>query len=671
MNFVTEILSESDLQEVDDLSRRYKNTLGFLTAETFRDYLRKGGVLGARTETGQLAGYLLFAKYSDRFWIAQLCVSEEFRQRGIARLLVDELKASATTQRVIKLRCRRDFAAHTMWEKFGFIPLNEKPGRSSQGHLLTLWCYRLRQDDELGLWKAEASDEVLDIVIDAQILFDFDAPENLSSIISKGLLNDFLVDSLNLWITDELFLEINRQDADDRRQRSMQRARGMAQVVHQKEQAQRFAELLKTVLPYQSASEKSDLHHLSKTAASDLKVFCTKDDKLLTKAHEIESLIGVAVLHPVKIITSLHEITARHSYSPTRISGLNLHWRRMRGEDCDRLSAQFFQKTCESKGRLLEIIRSFLSQPQKYRCETLQVNSREEAIRVLEGTSEGVLIVHLARLSISTDAKVAGDFLVADTLSHCVEHNMELVLFSKHGSSERLEFSLSSMGFKSHQDMWIKAVIARSCSRGEAQKIIADSMPETLHHFQGLSELDFERDCAPLLSNPAISTYLIPIRPTFAMGLLDRKQAADDLFGGDPSILLRWDNVYYRKNSHHKMLQAPGRILWYVSRSVGAIIAVSHLDEIDIGLPKDLFRKYRRFGILEWRDIYNMCEKNIEQPLMALRFSRTFLFRMQIPLTALRAVLAKDGISESLQAPSIIPFQTAKNLYEIGFSQPS
>ena len=52
--------------------------------------------------------------------------------------------------------------------------------------------------------------------------------------------------------------------------------------------------------------------------------------------------------------------------------------------------------------------------------------------------------------------------------------------------------------------------------------------------------------------------------------------------------------------------QPHGRILWYVSAPDKQVIAVSHLDEVVINTPKELFRKFKKFGILEWKDLYKM-----------------------------------------------------------------
>ena len=124
-------LAPADADAVDELMKRNSRTLGFLPRKALDDYLHKGTVLGAWSHTGTLAGYLLYAANASRFRIVHLCVSDDFRNHGIARRLVDELKKTATTQRGIKLHCRRDYSAHHMWPVLGFIPLDEKPSRTT------------------------------------------------------------------------------------------------------------------------------------------------------------------------------------------------------------------------------------------------------------------------------------------------------------------------------------------------------------------------------------------------------------------------------------------------------------------------------------------------------------------------------------------------------------
>ena len=79
MNVTIAKLSESDLQSLDDLGRHYRNTLGFLTTETLREYLQRGRVFGATTITGQLVGYSLMASNMQLRSIVQDYADKEYQ----------------------------------------------------------------------------------------------------------------------------------------------------------------------------------------------------------------------------------------------------------------------------------------------------------------------------------------------------------------------------------------------------------------------------------------------------------------------------------------------------------------------------------------------------------------------------------------------------------------
>ncbi len=217
MQITIDQLTVADLEAVDELMKRHRQTLGFLPIGALQSYLKKekGGVLGAKTDAGQLVGYLLYAANPNYFRITHLCVLEEYQRQGVAKRLVDNLKESADTQKTIKLNCRRDFPANTLWPKLGFVTLGEKPSRSGNGRSLVIWQLTLASVSQLELFQAKTSSETLDIIIDAHIFFDFDEPDTDKTMPSKALLSDFLVDSLDLWITNELLNEINRQDDTD------------------------------------------------------------------------------------------------------------------------------------------------------------------------------------------------------------------------------------------------------------------------------------------------------------------------------------------------------------------------------------------------------------------------------------------------------------------------
>ena len=130
-----------------------------------------------------------------------------------------------------------------------------------------------------------------------------------------------------------------------------------------------------------------------------------------------------------------------------------------------------------------------------------------------------------------------------------------------------------------------------------------------------------------------------------------------------------WSNVYYRAATQHKMLTAPGRILWYVSGNSKEIAAVSHLDEVVLNRPKELFRRFRRYGTFEWRDLYETCGGDISKKVMALLFSHTFALRRRVPLEEVWKVFEEDGVARTLQSPRKIQPGTFRKLFRRGYPE--
>ena len=661
-------LTSADLNAVDELMKRYSQWLGFLPREALQSYLEKGTVLGAKADDGQLIGYLLYAAHYDYFRITHLCVVKEYQHQGIAKRLVNNLKGIADSQKVIKLNCRRDFPANNLWNKLGFVALGEKPGRSKEGHLLTIWHFMLAPEDQLQLFQAETSDETLDIIIDAQIFFDFYEPDSDKTKPSKTLLADFLVDSLNLRITDELFNEIHRHNDPEQREESRHKANNFFQVETNPHLVEDFDKLLRKFLPSDKPSQESDIRQLAKAAASNVNTFVTRDRNLLKKSEEIANRTGLEVIDPVNLIIQLHELSERQSYSPNRIAGLNLWWHRLESKDLASLPFDSFLEHQETIGKFRQKLDALIAQPNRYECELLRSGNEIIAIRVLTNSSDKMLAIPLARVAFSANRVLFGRFLIADTVSKAVEKNLDMVKFETSALTSSLIPDLLEMGFLKYSDHFVRFCFSRCFSREKILSEISQLCLESITNYENMSSLELERCCSPLdLAGTNQRYFLIPIRPGYAMSLIDRQQSANDLFGGNPHVLLRWNNVYYRKVNRHKMIKAPGRILWYVSNPSKQVIAASHLDEVVIDTPKELFRKFKKFGILEWNDLYEMCDRNPSKKLMALRFSHTFPFREPISLEVLKSVFEANGVGLSLQGPLQLSSKVFHALFQKGY----
>ena len=562
MNTIISTLTVNDIEAVDRLMKRNSATLGFLPRAALNDYLSRGNVLGAWDDRKQLVGYLLYGASQGSFRIAHLCVSERSRGQGVARTLLEALKEQVTTQKTITLHCRRDFPANNLWPKLGFIPLGERPGRSRAGTPLTYWCLTLVPNDQLSLFQAAASTDAIDVVIDAQIFFDLMDSDSNQIAISKSLLSDFLIDSISLCITDEILVEINRNENPVKRQTSRDHSYNFRTVTHHTALYESTECMLKTILPSNSARSLSDIRQLSKTAAAGVEYFVTRDRRLLRERKRIADLTSVQVLSPAELIVKVHEISDSHAYTPERVSGLSLEWRRLGSSEIRSFPFESFLVPNEGKGKFKGRLERYLADPNRYECEILRSEGKVVAVRIREYHDDQSIVIHLVRAVSSKDRRLLERFLVADSILRAVDTKVEMVEFKDLGVSPRLERDLDKMGFTTSDESFLRFCFSRHFSRGDILNRITDLAPESLSLYQGMSDTEIQRCCSPVAIPTPENYYLIPIRPGFALSLVDRQQSARDFFGGKISVLLRWDHVYYRRNTHYNMLKPPARILW-------------------------------------------------------------------------------------------------------------
>lgn len=662
-------LQAADVDAVDALMKQNSGTVGFLPRIVLEKHVQDASMLGARTEDGELAGYLLYAAYSDRFRIVQLCVAEGFRGQGIAKRLIEALKAAVTTQKVIRLNCRNDFPAHRMWPKLGFVPVSEKPGRSREGHLLTRWRLLVASDgDQLALFRANISEDILDVVIDAQIFFDFSEPDNESTLPSKALLSDLFVDSLNIWTTDELLTEINRNTNASERNNARIRASQFPNIRHDPISAENLVAPLREILPSGTESQVSDINHLAKTGASDVRFFVTRDQPLLRKATQLREVTGLEVLSPAELILRLRELSDTQTATPDHVAGLRLVWRRLTAEELSGFPFTVFLQQNEKVNQLRSRVELALADPAN-ELEVLWSGREPVALRVLNRRAPDTLTLSLGRAASSGQPSLFARFIVADVIYRAIQENLVMVRLESSALPDALIQGLSEMGFTQCGDGYVRFCLVQCSNTEEALAKISLLSPESLGAYQKMDALDIEGHCSPMLSEADQNYYMIPIRPGFALNLFDRQQSGRDLFGGNQAVLLRWDNVYYRSAHSAGIFQPPARILWYASSPIKQIVAVSRLDEVVVNTPKELFRKFKRYGTLEWSHLYDMSKHDIARNLMALRFSHSFPLTRRILWNDVRTILVSEGVQGSIQGPRKIPQSTFSKLFQFGFPE--
>ena len=149
--------------------------------------------------------------------------------------------------------------------------------------------------------------------------------------------------------------------------------------------------------------------------------------------------------------------------------------------------------------------------------------------------------------------------------------------------------------------------------------------------------------------------------------MFDKLIAGESLFGADVQKLWNVENIYYRSTKPINE-RFPARILWYVSADKKhsrskAIVACSYLDESLTGLPKDMFRRYKHYGIYEWENIYNLCNKNVETLVRVLKFSQTQLFEKPVSYSTVSQIL---GTKNTFASPVLISEDKYISIYKLG-----
>ena len=411
--------------------------------------------------------------------------------------------------------------------------------------------------------------------------------------------------------------------------------------------------------------------HLAKTAASEINLFVTRDRLLLTKAAQIDDAVNVQVLSPTALILKLRELSENQPHAPDRVSGLSLSWRRLTSKELLGFPFDRFLKHRERPGDLRTKVDSLLSDTTRTEVEVLWSSKEPVAIRGISYGPPGVLTVHLCRVTSSVRSSPMRLFPIADVINRAVTKSLDVVKLDNSAVPLDLLPAISEMGFTRWDGGFIRFCFTHYLEKGAALSRITGLVPGCADNYEDMSGLELERCCSPLISDATQRYFLISIKPSFARNLVDRSLSSSDMFGGDPDVLLRWSNVYYRAANQHKMLTAPGRILWYVSGYSKEIAAISHLDEVVLDRPKELFRRFRRYGTFEWRDLYETCGGDVSKKVMALLFSHTLPLRRRVPLDEIWKVFDEDGVARSLQSPRRIQPGTFGKLMRLGYPEKS
>lgn len=684
----------SFLEDVIELGRANANTLGFLPRGAFSKYASEGQILVAYDERQELIGYLLYATSTKKAlaYIVHLCVAAGHRQEGVAKALFDELKNVTKDKfRGIRVRCRRDYAANAAWLKLGFVATSEMPGRSKHGTTLTVWWYDYGHPT-LFSHAAKEDDSKVKVAIDANVFFQLQDPFDPANEESQSLLADWLQENIELCVTHEIWNEVWRSPNPGQRKQGRAFASNFTELMAADDEFTKVRDGLRAFFPEQmSQSDESDLRQLAWAIAAGVGFFVTRDGALLAMEEQVYYAFGMRIVHPSDLVVNQDQLMREAEYQPARLAGSQIAIERVQSGQAGSFESVFRAPQGEKKAEFLRTLHLCLADP--HLCETSVVKNTEErplALIVHDRSKERELEIPIFRVANGPlSATLARHLAMRAVLTSSSEERVLTRVTDLH-LPEVVSDAIHEMGFVFTDNCWVKANLAvvktvagliselsslstRAPAVTQYFQRIADALRAASTVSNALTMLQIEKSLWPAkLTDIGIPTFVVPIWPEWAMHLFDPHIAGQDLFGGEPSLMFNVENVYYRA-AHPRVLAAPARILWYVSQGRAkyqgtmAIRATSYLDEVAVDTPKALFTQFRRLGVFKWEDVFEVAKGNINQQVMAFRFSMTEVFKHPIYRSDLDKIWQEEaGRPFHILSPLSIPKERFFRLYKIG-----
>ncbi|OUL30207.1 GNAT family N-acetyltransferase [Nostoc sp. 106C] len=681
------------LEAVMALGRTNAKTLGFMPKGGFIDHAAKGHIFIALSPQSKCIGYLMYRVTLQKAIVVHLCVDKEWRGKHIAKQLVKYLINITKHLYLIELSCRRDYKLNDMWAAFGFVARQNKAGNSKDGKLLTVWQLEHGHTNLLTLLTQQEISSKLCAVIDANIFYDLDK-DNINRHIedSKSLLADWLQPDVELCLTDEIYNEIERYDNISRREALRKLASNFTRLNCKQEEFERISQAILKYFPEQMTErDASDLRHLARAIASQSPFFITRDRGILDKEESIYEDFKISILRPSDFIIRLDEIRREADYQPVRLAGTLIERRLVQSGQQNLLTEAFLANTIgEEKVDFQQRLRIFFSEPQRFE-SVIAWDEKQEPLALIVYDRQKRHELNIPILRVKKNYALSPTILrhlIILSIKISAQENRQFTIITDPYLEDFAIRAISQDNFFHIENGWIKTNLATittaselsnylrylSNNYGEEYKFclkIADSLSEedAIQNIQLMTSI--ERSIYPAkIIDAKIPNFIVPIRPVWAVNLFDEELAKQNIFGAQKELALKREVVYYRKIKNSGGLKAPGRILWYVSQGkqtgyyqVKAIRACSRLDEVIIDTPKSIFRQFRRLGVYSFKDVLSTADNNLENKLMAIRFSDTEMFKTPIYFEEIKEVL---GNNFTLQSPYKITEQQFYKLYNKG-----
>lgn len=129
--------AETQFATVLGLHKANRSTLGPMPDTAFRERAKHSGLLLGRRD-GVTVAYLLYdIPRHNLIKLVHLCVGEDARGSGIAKLLVEQAISLHPSRSMLTATCRTDYGIDGFWQSLGMHAASERKGRALSGSILT------------------------------------------------------------------------------------------------------------------------------------------------------------------------------------------------------------------------------------------------------------------------------------------------------------------------------------------------------------------------------------------------------------------------------------------------------------------------------------------------------------------------------------------------------
>ena len=660
------------LETVIALGDANKKTLGFFTEGAFRESARQRVILIALNPQKNCIGYLLYrpVRRSNIIVIVHLCVAPAYRGRGVTKQLVNSLSQKTQNFYGIQLKCRRDYGIDRMWETLGFIPLNDRPGRSKEGKLLTVWWLDHGHPTIFSQAAAQQLESKICAVIDTSIFLELHGNEDIESAESDSLLADWLQDDLELCVTDEIFKAINALSDSHLRNRKRLLADTFTKIRCEQQLQEIKFNSLKRLISSINFDEINDslFRQLAQALAADCLIFLTHDPKILALADAVYENFSLAILTPTDLIIKLDDVRRDTHYQPVRFVGIqNLNIQLIDNKFNKLLLTNCFHAVDrgEKIANFQLNLRQIIANPDKFKCYVvLEGENQPLALIAYRKQKTHESEVTMLRVRRGVLAAALARYLLFHSISVSVKENRQFTRLTDQYFDEIVIQAIQEDAFVRVNNGYLKAnppvaetaanlsqKLANLAKIGEEYNFcmkIADTLntPELIQDIGTMAELERRLWPAKII-DADLPTFMIPIQPRWAKDLFDEELAKQYIFGSKIELALKRELVYYRSNWANGDLRPGviGRILWYVSSNSSFTLgtkevkACSRLEEVIIDKPEKLYRQFRSLGVYELKDLMTIAKDEPNADIMAIRFSHTQLFPKPLTLKRIQGIL--------------------------------